>query len=208
MDVHKKAAAVIKEALSERVIGAKNCFIIAIAGESGSGKTLTSNAIIEEFKALNINAIVLRQDYYFKLPPFENDKQRKADPTWLGPHKEVDMELLDQNIQSAKDGAEKLSIQRIDYDSGIKSNSDISLKDIQLIIVEGTYTSLLRNTDARIFIDEDYHDTLKFRKLRNRGNEVNDPFVEGILETEHKIIAGHKFLADFIITKNYDVIVK
>jgi uridine kinase len=35
---------------------------------------------------------------------------------------------------------------------------------------------------------------------------VNDPFVEGILETEHKIIAGHKFLADIIITKDYDVV--
>jgi len=35
---------------------------------------------------------------------------------------------------------------------------------------------------------------------------VNDPFVENILETEHKIIAGHKFLADFVITKDYDVI--
>jgi len=30
--------------------------------------------------------------------------------------------------------------------------------------------------------------------------------VEGILETEHKIIAGHKNLADIIITKTYDVV--
>ena len=75
-----------------------------------------------------------------------------------------------------------------------------------MIIVEGTYTSLLKSVDTKIFIDEDYKETLKYRKRRNRGNEVNDPFVESVLETEHKIIAGHKFLADIIITKDYEVI--
>ncbi|NJO90121.1 MAG: hypothetical protein HC831_15120 [Chloroflexia bacterium] len=49
-------------------------------------------------------------------------------------------------------------------------------------------------------------DTLPYRQKRNRGNEVHDPFVENILITEHKIIAGHKFLADFIIDKDYNVI--
>jgi uridine kinase len=34
---------------------------------------------------------------------------------------------------------------------------------------------------------------------------VQDPFVENILNTEHKIIAGHKFLADFVIDKDYNV---
>ena len=68
--------------------------------------------------------------------------------------------------------------------------------------------SICHNKDIlyKIFIDEDYKETLKYRKMRNRGNEVKDPFVEGILETEHKIIAGHKFLADIIITKEYEVI--
>ena len=73
-------------------------------------------------------------------------------------------------------------------------------------VAEGTYTTLLRHVDLRIFIDANYHDTLKYRKMRNRGNEVKDPFVEGILETEHKIISGHVFLADVVISKDYDVI--
>ena len=40
---------------------------------------------------------------------------------------------------------------------------------------------------------------------RNRGSEAGDPFIEQVLEIEHKIIAGHRHLADFIITRDYDV---
>jgi len=61
--------------------------------------------------------------------------------------------------------------------------------------------------DAKIFIARNRLDTLEHRKKRNRGNEVKDPFTEQILVTEHKIIAGHKQLADFVITKDYDLII-
>jgi uridine kinase len=77
---------------------------------------------------------------------------------------------------------------------------------VKVLIVEGTYTSLLRNVDIRIFIDRTREDTLAHREKRNRGHEVGDPFVEGLLEIEHKIIAGHKHLANIIITKTYEVI--
>ena len=35
---------------------------------------------------------------------------------------------------------------------------------------------------------------------------MNDPFTELVLATEHKIIAGHKYLADFIINDDYEVL--
>jgi uridine kinase len=208
MDVHRKAALKIKEALAKKVMDTDNRFIITLAGESGSGKTLTSNAMVKAFSEAGIQSVVISQDNYFVLPPFENDGKRKADPAWLGPHKEVDLDLLEQTIVAAKNGAQSIDIHHIDYESGDKTKEAMPLGPVKVVIVEGTYTSLLRNVDARIFIDEDYHDTLKFRKQRNRGNEVNDPFVENILETEHKIIAGHKHLADFVITKEYEVIEK
>ena len=76
-----------------------------------------------------------------------------------------------------------------------------------MVVAEGTYTSLLKNVDTRVFIARNRLDTLEHRKKRNRGKEVGDPFIENILKIEHKIIAGHKQLADFVITKEYDVIV-
>ena len=78
---------------------------------------------------------------------------------------------------------------------------------IQVLIAEGTYTSLLKHVDTRIFIARNWLDTLEHRQKRKRGNEVGDLFIEQVLSMEHKIIAGHKQLADFLITKDYDVII-
>ena len=61
--------------------------------------------------------------------------------------------------------------------------------------------------DTKIFIARNRLDTWEHRKKRNRGNEILDPFTERILITEHKIIAGHKQLADFVITKEYEVLI-
>ena len=57
-----------------------------------------------------------------------------------------------------------------------------------------------------MFIARNRLDTLEHRQKRNRGNEVGDPFIENVLKLEHKIIAGHQQLADFVITRDYDVI--
>jgi hypothetical protein len=80
------------------------------------------------------------------------------------------------------------------------------LDGVDVVIAEGTYTSLLKNTCTRIFIQRTRLDTLEHRKKRGRGNEADDPFVEQILMIEHMIIAGHMYLADFLITKEYEVL--
>jgi uridine kinase len=94
----------------------------------------------------------------------------------------------------------------IDYNANTVETQIVSLKGVNVIIAEGTYTSLLRNVDTKIFINRNWLLTLEDRKKRNRGDEVSDPFTEKILATEHMIIAGHKHLADFIVTDNYDVV--
>ena len=96
----------------------------------------------------------------------------------------------------------------IDYDKSSVEDEVISLEGIQVVIAEGTYTSLLKNVDAKVFIARNRIDTLEHRQKRNRGKEVGDPFIEQVLVTEHKIIAGHKQLADFVITKDYKVEVR
>ena len=206
MNPHEKASKTIFSLLEGRIKDKENVYIISIAGESGCGKTETGKALVKELGQNGVSALLLGQDHYFFLPPKANDARRKKDPEWLGPHKEVNLELLNINLYDAINGANSIIIPRIDYDSNAETFENINIAGVKVIIIEGTYTSLLKYVDTKIFIDEDYKETLKYRKLRNRGNEVNDPFVEGILETEHKIIAGHKYLADIIITKEYDVI--
>ncbi len=181
-------------------------YTITVAGESGSGKSETGKAIADELAAAGINAVLIGQDDYFVLPPKSNDARRREDPEWLGPHVEVKMDLLDGNLKAAIEGAESFVKPLIDYNANSVEEQVVDLTGVKVVIAEGTYTSLLKHVDTRVFIARNRMDTLEHRKKRNRGNEVGDPFIENVLKMEHKIIAGHRFLADFVITKEYGVL--
>jgi len=124
----------------------------------------------------------------------------------LGPHIEVNLDLLEKNLIEATQGKTEIFKPLIDYNENTIETQTIDLKGIKVIIAEGTYASLLRNIDTKIFITRNWLSTLEDRKKRNRGNEVSDPFTEKILSTEHKIIAGHRYLADFIVNDDYEVV--
>jgi uridine kinase len=148
----------------------------------------------------------LGQDDYFVLPPGSNDKERRNDSQWLGPHIEVRLDLMEQNLVSAIRGEREITKPLVDYDSNTIQEETVTLDGLKVLIAEGTYTSLLKHVDTRIFIARDWRDTLEDRRKRNRGKEAGDPFTEQVLSMEHKIIAGHKQLADFVITKDYEVV--
>ena len=203
---HQQAASKIIPEIIEKIKTKATRYIITVAGESGSGKSETGQAILEELEKHGTKAILLGQDDYFVLPPHSNDTKRRKDPEWLGPHVEVKLEVLEQNLKDAIHGKNKITKPLVDYRANLIEEETISLEGVKVVIAEGTYTSLLKNVDTRVFIARNRIDTLEHRQKRNRGKEVGDPFIENVLAMEHKIIAGHKHLADFVITKEYDVI--
>jgi uridine kinase len=203
---HLRAADSIVPAIADSIRRKPSRYAIAISGESGSGKSETAHAILDRLGRLGIGGVVLGQDDYFALPPKANDAARRRDPAWLGPDAEVRLDLMDEHLEAAVRGAAYLDKPLVDYEADSIGEERVSLEGARVVIAEGTYTALLRFADIRIFIARTRQDTLEHRRKRNRGNEAYDPFVEGVLETEHKIIAGYRFLADFIITRDYDVI--
>jgi uridine kinase len=205
-EYHKRAAREIVPQIVERIRGKNIRYIITVAGESGSGKSETSQAIANELENYGIKSVVLGQDDYFILPPKANDTKRREDPDWLGPHVEVKLDVLNQNLKDAIQDKSEIKKPLVDYDANIIDEETICLDGVKVVIAEGTYTSLLKYVDTRIFITRNWRDTLEHRQKRNRGNEAGDPFIEQILATEHKIIAGQRQLADFLITNEYDVV--
>jgi uridine kinase len=203
---HRRAAGMIVPQIVEKIKNKTTRYTITIAGESGSGKSETGQAIVDELEKYGLKSVLLGQDDYFVLPPKSNDAKRRADPEWLGPHVEVKLDVLEQNLKDAINGQAAITKPLVDYHHNSVEEETISLEGVHVVIAEGTYTSLLKHVDTKIFIARNRVDTLAHRQKRNRGNEVGDPFIEQVLITEHKIIAGHKQLADFVITKDYDVI--
>lgn len=113
---------------------------------------------------------------------------------------------MDQNLLSAIQGKGEITKPLVDYDANTIHEETIPLDGVSVLIAEGTYASLLKHVDTRIFIARNWLDSLEDRQRRNRGKEVGDPFTEHVLSTEHMIIAGHKQLADFVITKEFEVV--
>ena len=205
-EYHKRAAKEIVPQIVESIKGKNTRYVITVAGESGSGKSETSQAIANELENYGIKSVVLGQDDYFILPPKSNSAKRREDPDWLGPHVEVRLDVLNQNLKDAIRGKNEIKKPLVDYDANTIDEETICLEGVKVVIAEGTYTSLLKNVDTRIFITRNWLDTLEHRQKRKRGNEADDPFIEQILTTEHKIIAGQRHLADFVITIEYAVI--
>lgn len=202
---HITAARAIVAGIIDQINSKSSRFIITVAGESGSGKSETALAISNELTKFGIKSIVLGQDDYFYLPPKLNSAKRHEDPDWLGPHVEINFSALEQNLIDAVENKVAIEKPLVDYNANKIESETITLDNVKVVIAEGTYTSLLKHVDIKVFISRDWMKTLEDRRIRNRGNEVNDPFTEQILATEHKIIAGHKQLADFLISDEFEV---
>ena len=201
-DEHRRAAGLIIERLIDEIRSATRRFTMTVAGESGSGKSETGQALADALEARGIQAAVLQQDDYYVLPPRFNDAARRANFAWVGTS-EVRIALLDEHLKAAQDGATSITKPLVVYADNRIEEETLSLDGVEVVIAEGVYTSLCEHVDRRVFIDRNRLETMEHRL--KRGREGFDPFIEDVLVAEHEIISSHRGRADVIITRDYGV---
>jgi len=203
VDVHHRRAA--KEIVGHLLVEARSRprrTTLTVAGESGSGKSETAEALREELDSNGVPTAVLGQDDYFVLPPKSNDAARRRDIGWVGPA-EVRLDLLDSHLAAARAGASEIVKPLVIYAEDTIVEETLTLDGIQAVIAEGTYTTLLEAVDTRIFIARNRLETMEARM--RRGREKFDPFIEEVLKIEHAVISAHRARADIVITRDYEV---
>jgi uridine kinase len=201
-DEHNKAAGQIAELLAAQIDNSNDTFFITIAGESGAGKSETATSLSELLKKAGINSLIIQQDDFFVYPPKTNAAIRVKTGGRVGPE-EVRLDLLDEIIREIRKGRKLITKPLVVFAEDRITTKTIDTGPFKVIIIDGTYTTLLENIDCRIFIDRDLNDTKADRLKRNR--EAQDSFLENILLTEHKIISAHMKKADLIITREFNV---
>lgn len=199
---HRNAASQIIDRLIDEIRASSRRYTLTVAGESGSGKSETAQALAEELEDRGVRTVVLQQDDYYVLPPKFNDAARRANFKWVGTT-EVRLDLLDSHLQAAQDGAEQVIKPLVIYEENRIDEETQSYQGVEVVIAEGVYTSLCEHVDRRVFIARNRLETMEHRM--KRGREEFDPFIEDVLKKEHEIISQHRPQADVVITRDYDV---
>jgi uridine kinase len=199
---HRRAANQIVARLGDEISGCDRRYSMTVAGESGSGKSETGQALADALGEHGITAVVLQQDDYYVLPPRFNDAARRANFAWVGTT-EVRLDLLDRHLAEARSGAASIVKPLVIYAENTIAEETLSLEGADVVIAEGVYTSLCKHVDRRVFIARNRLETLEHRM--KRGREGADPFIEEVLTREHEIISQHRARADIVISRDYDV---
>lgn len=176
---------------------------ISVSGESGCGKTTLSMSLKKELEIMGFKVLILHQDDYFKLPPKKNHLARINNFDHIGLH-EVKLDLLDEHIRMIKNGdTAYLEIPQMDWIVDEEKLISLKISDINVIIIEGTYTTLLNKVDKHIFINTNYKLTKQNRISRNR--ETVTDFIEKVLAKESEIIRQHQKLADIVLNQQFNI---
>lgn len=176
--------------------------VIAVAGESGSGKSVTATDLAAALQADGISTALIHQDNYFVRPPRTNHEYRRSDLDSVGPD-EVQLDLIHAHIAAFRDGVPSVTAPIVNYAENRFDTVSLDLRSAQVLVVEGTYALLLEAADIGIFLQATWRDTADRRKARNR--DIDDPFVDQVLEIEHRLIAPQAELADILLDRNFRI---
>lgn len=176
--------------------------VIGVAGESGSGKSITAVALAQVCAEAGIASATLHQDDYFRLPPRTNHEHRRASLAHVGPH-EVELDRLAAQIAAFRAGEVAVEGPLVDYPNDRFVSQRHVFAGRALLIVEGTYVLRLPDLDVRLFLEATHEHTRDRR--RRRARDLHEPFVDEVLAIEHALIAPQRDLADLVIAEDFTI---
>ncbi|MBG7609599.1 MAG: uridine kinase [Anaerolineae bacterium] len=196
---HTKAAQQIVEHIN-MMEGGK--IVIAIGGESGSGKSELGHEVARLLKMQNTPAKMMHIDNYYKTSPHERNPWRKAHGAENIGHIEYNWNSINRNLQEFLDDAVVAVMPSVDLLTDQEDFITTSFLGFRYLVVEGLYAINIE-ADLRILIDLTYHETKKAQLLR--GKETMDEWRQQVLEREHQVVQSLRPLANLIVTPEFDV---
>ena len=200
-DKHREAAAII---VDEILKNKTDKYIVAISGESGSGKSELTHVVAKEMRKHGIFAKPIHIDNFYNTLPLERTQWRIDN----GIEKVVGLSEYKWNeinrvIDDFKNNRES-SMPCVDLVTEQIDTLTTDFKGIDMLIIDGLYAINTDNIDLRIFIELTYHETKKAQK--DRGKEPQNEYRMRVLEQEHKQVLSIKHKADFFLNMEYNVV--
>ncbi len=182
----------------------KDRFIIAISGESGSGKSELAHAVAKELKGHKIVAKPLHIDNYYRILPLERTQWRTDNgietAVGLG---EYDWDTIYRNVEEFKTGS-KSTGPCVDLVTEQVDQLTTDYSEVDMLIIDGLYAVETNGVDLGVFIELTYHETKKAQKVR--GKEPQNEYRARVLEQEHKVVQSIKPKAHLLVNMEYKVV--
>jgi len=198
---HRNAGEVIIRKILERK---KDKFMIAISGESGSGKSELAHVIAKGLRKHGIMAKPIHIDNYYRIHPLERTEWRKNNgiEKVVG-YEEYDWDTIRRNIDDFKHNR-KSTMPCVDLVTEQVDQLTTDFNGIDMLVIDGLYGIKTDDVDLRIFLELTYHETKKAQVVR--GKEPQNEYRMAVLEQEHKMVQALKPRADMLISKEYEVL--
>ncbi len=174
--------------------------VVLIGGESGSGKSVLATCLSEIFRHQHISNVLIQLDDYFKLPPATNQMNREKSLSNVGMH-EVNMDVLQQHLDTFKEGESSIQKPLSSHETNTLDQETLQLKNVRILLIEGTYSLFLNGGHYRIFIDRNFKLTKSNRIARSR-DIIND-FSEKVLAIEHDLVQKSNSNIDCQVRSDY-----
>jgi uridine kinase len=199
-DKHRKAGEVIIDLILKN---RKPKMILAISGESGSGKSELAHVIAKGMRKHGIVAKPVHIDNYYRIHPLERTEWRKQHgiENVVGPG-EYDWDTIMRNIREFREGSLSTG-PCVDLVTEQIDQLTTDYKDIDMIVIDGLYAIKTEGTDLNVFIELTYHETKKAQLVR--GKEPQNEYRMQVLEKEHQEVQALKPKAQVLVGMDYAV---
>ena len=200
-DKHREAAAVI---VDEILKNKKDKLIVAISGESGSGKSELTHVVAKEMRKHDIFAKPIHIDNFYNTLPLKRTEWRICtgieNVVGLSEYK---WDEIDRVIGDFKNGR-KSSMPCVDLVTEQVDILTTDFQDVDMLIIDGLYAINTKGVDLSVYIELTYHETKKAQK--DRGKEPQNEYRMRVLEQEHKAALSIKHKADLFVNMDYQVV--
>lgn len=198
-DKHKTAAAQILEVIDARP---QDKQVIAIGGESGSGKTEVAHELACRLKKRGTPAKIMHIDNYYRIPPVKRTAWRKKHGLESIGYTEYDWELINRNLDDFQADRDQVVMPCIDLLTDQIDQLHTSFQGLQYLIIEGLY-AVKTDADIKFLIDLTYRETKNMQFAR--GKEPINDYRWQVLEREHQVVQSLRPLTDLLITADFQI---
>jgi uridine kinase len=171
-------------------------YIVAISGESESGKSEISFCLGKLLRKKGIRTKIINMDSFYKVPPLKRRAWRQKHGIQSIGYDEYNWKTIRRVIQDYQNG----KVSEMPYTDVISNQMDTLITDfseIELLIINGLYSIKVKQAMLKVFIEVPYKETQNIQRLKDM--EELDDWRMKELDREHEVIESIKGEANFFV---------